>query len=111
MTPANKELNQSSLTKGYTDAMHADTDTDKNECEEDLELKNVENANNNPRVIKRNKKSYFRITSVVDTIKNEGDNESNTLDNGNTGTKTVTRDYSENEHENPSSKTPKRNRA
>ena len=39
VTPANNELNQSSLTKGYTDMMHADNDTDKNEYEEDLELK------------------------------------------------------------------------
>ena len=81
--------------------MHADNDTDKNEYEEDLELKNDENANNELRVKKQNKKTNFRITSVVDTIKNEGDNESNTSDDDNTGTKTVTRDNSENEHENP----------
>ena len=81
--------------------MHADNDTDKNEHEEDLELENDENANNELRIKKQNRKSNFRITSVVDTIKNEDDIEPNTSDDDNTGTKTVTRDNSENEHENP----------
>ena len=31
---------------------------------------NIEYASNNPRIRKQNKKAYFRITSVVDTVKN-----------------------------------------
>ena len=67
------------------------------------------------RVTKQKKKSNFRIISVTDTIKNEGDNEPDTLDDGNTDTNNVPRDSSENlednEQENPNSETSKGNRA
>ena len=72
-----------------TDDMHIDSDTEENEGEDDLEPEDGENASNNPRIRKQNKKAYFRITSVVDTIKNE----------------------SEHKHEDPSSKIPKENEA
>ena len=39
MTPVNNAVNQSSLTKGHTNTMHADSNTDRNEYEKDLELK------------------------------------------------------------------------
>ena len=76
-----------------------------------IQKKNIEDDSNNPRVVQQNKKPYFRITSVVDTTKNEGDNVSETLNDGNTGTEALSRDNSENKRENPSSKIPKRNRA
>ena len=56
MTPVNNAVNQSGLTKGYTKNKHADSNTDKNKHEEDLELKNAEDTNNDLRVIKQKKK-------------------------------------------------------
>ena len=95
--------------------MHADNDTDKNEYEEDLELKKAKDTNSNLGVIKQDMKSNFRIISVEDTIKNEGDNEPDTSDNGNTDANNVPRGNSKNleddEQENPNSETSKEYRA
>ena len=93
--------------------MHADSNTDKKKYEEDLELKNVEDTNNDLRVIKQEKKSNFRIISVTDTINHEIDDESGTLDDGKIDTNNVPRDSNENlegnEQDNLNLKTTKEN--
>ena len=67
---AGVETDQDIHADTFTDEEHVNSDTEKNKDEEDLELENDAYTSNNPRVRKQFNNAYFRITSVVDTIKN-----------------------------------------
>ena len=67
---AGVETDQDIHADTFIDEEHVNSDTEKNKDEEDLEPENGAYTNNNPRIRKQSKNAYFKITSVVDTVKN-----------------------------------------
>ena len=83
MSLAGVETDQDIHADTFTDEEHVNSDTEKNKDEEDLELENDAYTSNNPRVRKQFNNAYFRITSVVDTIKNGSEDLSSKIFEGN----------------------------
>ena len=66
---ADVEKDQKIHANTFTDEEYVNSSTEKNNDEEDLELENDAYTSNNPRVRQQFNNAYFRITSIVDTIK------------------------------------------
>ena len=83
VTPADVETDQNVHANTFTDDEHVNGNTEENKDEEDLEPENGAYSNNNPRTRKQSKNAYFRITSVVDTVKNGSEDLSSKIFEGN----------------------------
>ena len=66
---ADAEKDQKIHANTFTDEEYVNSSTEKNNDEEDLDLEKDAYTSNNPRARQQSNNAYFRITSIVDTIK------------------------------------------